>query len=121
MKQKELEARNKSDEDLEAAFGNLSRQALSENQQQFLELAKNEFEKLQSGSDKQLDQKKELIDSSLRNIERSLRDLGDGTTGLREQMNLSQKRIDNLNTTTDQLFQVARREVNGGSGWWRIS
>ncbi|MDP6964275.1 MAG: hypothetical protein QGF46_08940, partial [Planctomycetota bacterium] len=48
MKQKELEARHKSDKDLEATFGNLSRQALSENQQQFLELAKNEFEKLQS-------------------------------------------------------------------------
>ncbi len=106
MKQKELEARHKSDKDLEATFGNLSRQALSENQQQFLELAKNEFEKLQSGSGKQLDQKKELIDASLKNIERSLRDLGDGTTGLREQMNLSQKRIDNLNTTTDQLRAI---------------
>ena len=106
MKQKELEAHKKSDEDMEAAFGNLSRQALSENQQQFLELAKNEFEKLQSGSGKELDQKKELIDASLKNIERSLRDLGDGTTGLREQMNLSQKRIDNLNTTTDQLRAI---------------
>ena len=69
-----------SDEDLEAAVGNLTRQALSENQQQFLELAKNEFEKLQSGSDTQLDQKKELIDASLKNIERSLRDLGDCNT-----------------------------------------
>ena len=86
VKQRELEAREKAEADLESAFGNLSKQALSENQQQFLELAKHEFEKLHSSSGDQLAQKKELIDSSLKNIEKSLRQLGEGTTGLREQM-----------------------------------
>ena len=66
MKQRELEDRRRSEE-LEAAFGNLSRQALTENQTQFMELARGEFE---SGkhSGEQLNQKKELIDTSLQNI-----------------------------------------------------
>lgn len=106
IKNRELEAREKTGAELEAAFGNLSKQALSENQQQFLELAKNEFEKLQSSSGQQLNQKKELIDASLKNIENSLRQLGEGTTGLREQMQLSRERIDNLNTTTDHLRAI---------------
>ena len=106
VKQRELEAREKAEADLESAFGNLSKQALSENQQQFLELAKHEFEKLQSSSGDQLAQKKELIDSSLKTIEKSLRQLGEGTTGLREQMQLSRERMDHLNTTTDQLRAI---------------
>ena len=103
VKQKEIEATNRGAEELEASFGNLSRKALSENQRQFLELAQREFSKLQENSGQQLDQKKELIDTSLQNIQRSLKDLGEGTAGLREQVQLSRNRIDNLNATTDQL------------------
>jgi DNA recombination protein RmuC len=103
VKQKEIEAANRGTEELEASFGNLSRKALSENQRQFLELAQREFSKLQENSGQQLDQKKELIDTSLQNIQRSLKDLGEGTAGLREQVQLSRNRIDNLNATTDQL------------------
>ena len=36
MKQRELDDRRRSEEELETAFGNLSRQALTENQTQFL-------------------------------------------------------------------------------------
>lgn len=103
VKQKEIEAANHGTEELEASFGNLSRKALSENQRQFLELAQSEFAKLQAGSGQQLDQKKELIDASLQTIQRSLKDLGEGTAGLREQVHLSRSRIDNLNETTNQL------------------
>jgi DNA recombination protein RmuC len=103
VKQRELEAHRKAGDKLEAAFGDLSRKALLENQHQFLDLAKLEFEKLQAGSGKHMEQKKELIDASLRNIDRSLRALGDDTVGLREQMQLSRRRIDTLNDTTDRL------------------
>jgi DNA recombination protein RmuC len=103
VKQKEVEAANRSTEELETSFGNLSRQALSENQRQFLELAQSQFSKLQANSGQQLEQKKELIDSSLQTIQRSLKDLGEGTAGLREQVQLSRNRIDNLNDTTNQL------------------
>ncbi len=103
LKHKESEAAKRSATELEDLFGNLSRQALSENQRQFLELARNEFVKLQDGSSQQLDQKKELIDSSLQNIQRSLKDLGEGTAGLRAQVKTSGERLDNLQDTTNQL------------------
>ena len=103
LKHKESEAAKRSATELEDLFGNLSRQALSENQRQFLELARNEFVKLQEGSSQQLDQKKELIDSSLQNIQRSLKDLGEGTAGLRAQVRTSGERLDNLQDTTNQL------------------
>mgnify|MGYP005635551131 CR=1 FL=1 len=103
LKQKEVEATRQSANELEASFGNLSRQALSENQRQFLELAQSEFAKLQANSGQQLDQKKELIDSSLQNIQRSLKDLGEGTAGVREQVKTSGERLDNLQDTTNQL------------------
>ncbi|MBC8325752.1 MAG: DNA recombination protein RmuC [Verrucomicrobia subdivision 3 bacterium] len=103
LKKTEADAARRSAEEIEASFGHLSRQALFENQHQFLELAQSEFAKLQVGSGQQLDQKKELIDSSLQTIHRSLKDLGESTAGLREQIQLSRNRIDNLNETTDQL------------------
>ena len=103
LKHKESEAAKRSASELEDLFGNLSRQALSENQRQFLELARNEFVKLQEGSSQPLDQKKELIDSSLQNIQRSLKDLGEGTAGLRAQVKTSGERLDNLQDTTNQL------------------
>ena len=104
LKRKETEATRRSANELEASFGNLSRQALSDNQRQFLELAQSEFSKLQTNSGQQLDQKKELIDSSLQNIQRSLKDLGEGTAGLRAQVKTSGERLDNLQDTTNQLL-----------------
>ncbi|MBO35684.1 MAG: recombinase RmuC [Verrucomicrobiales bacterium] len=106
VNQKELEARESSSAEMELAFSKLSKEALSESQKQFLELAKYEFDKLQSSSGEHLSQKKELIDASLKNIDKSLRQLGEGTTGLREQMRISGDRIDSLNTTTDQLRAI---------------
>ncbi len=103
LKQKEAEAAKRSADELESSFGNLSRQALSENQRQFLELAQSEFAKLQASSGQQLDQKKELIDSSLQTIQRSLKDLGEGTAGLKAQVETSGERLDHLQDTTNQL------------------
>ena len=60
VKKNEVDVRQRSEEELELAFSQLSRQALSENQGQFLELARNEFRKLQDDSGQQLNHKKEL-------------------------------------------------------------
>ena len=57
IKQKEIQSAKLGSDALENSFGNLSRQALLENQRQFLELAQNEFAKLQENSGQQLDQK----------------------------------------------------------------
>ena len=106
MKQRELEDRRRSEEELEAAFGNLSRQALTENQTQFLELARSEFQKLEKHSGEQLNQKKELIDTSLQNITTSILQLNQGTARLHGQVESSTKRIENLTETTNQLRQI---------------
>lgn len=65
IKQKEIEERQRMEAELEQAFSNLSREALTNNQSQFLDLARNEFKKLEDTSSQQLDQKKELIDNIL--------------------------------------------------------
>ena len=106
MKQRELEDRRRSEEELEASFGNLSRQALTENQSQFLELARGEFQKLEKHSGEQLNQKKELIDTSLQNITTSILQLNQGTARLHGQVESSTKRIENLTETTNQLRQI---------------
>ena len=106
MKQRELEDRRRSEEELEAAFSNLSRQALTENQSQFLELARGEFQKLEKHSGEQLNQKKELIDTSLQNITTSILQLNQGTARLHGQVESSTKRIENLTETTNQLRQI---------------
>ena len=57
---------------LENAFGKLSREALDANQKTFLELAKSQFEGLLKSSDGQLDEKKKLIDSSVKEMKTQL-------------------------------------------------
>ena len=58
IKQKEIQERQRMEAELEEAFSNLSRQALTDNQSQFLDLARNEFKKLEDTSGQQLNQKK---------------------------------------------------------------
>ena len=106
IKQKEIEERQRMEAGLEEAFSNLSRQALTENQSQFLDLARNEFKKLEDNSGQQLNQKKELIDSSLKTIATSIKQLNEGTDRLHGQVEHSTKRIENLSNTTDQLRRI---------------
>ncbi len=106
IKQKEIEERQRMETELEEAFGNLSRQALTDNQNQFLDLARNEFRKLEDSSGQQLNQKKELIDNSLKTIATSIKQLNEGTSRLHGQVEHSSRRIENLNDTTDQLRRI---------------
>ena len=106
IKQREIEDRQQAQADLESAFGNLSRQALMENQTQFMELARGEFQKLEQQSGQQLNQKKELIDSSLKTISSSVQQLSEGTARLHGSVESTTRRLDNLTETTDQLRQI---------------
>ena len=106
IKQKEIEERQRMEAELEQAFSNLSREALTDNQSQFLDLARNEFKKLEDTSSQQLDQKKELIDNSLKTIATSVKQLNEGTARLHGQVEHSTKRIENLSDTTDQLRRI---------------
>ena len=116
VNQKEMKARESSSAKMELSFSKLARAALSENKDLFLELAKTEFAKLQDSSEKELSKKKELIDASLVNIDKTLRQLDEGTTGLREQMRISGVRIDNLNSATDHLRAIL--SSNQKRGQW---
>ena len=106
IKQKEIEERQRMEAKLEQAFSNLASKALTDNQSQFLDLARNEFKKLEDTSSQQLDQKKELIDNSLKTIASSVKQLNEGTARLHGQVEHSTKRIENLSDTTDQLRRI---------------
>lgn len=106
IKQRELDSHTQAKASLEEAFGNLSRQALTENQSQFLDLARGEFQKLEQQTGQQLNQKKELIDSSLKNISTSIQQLNEGTAKLHGSVESSTRRLESLTETTDQLRQI---------------
>lgn len=110
LRQREMDSVQANQEQLETrlkdVFGNLSREALDRNQASFIELAKSRFEDLAKMSDKQLGQKKELIDESLKAMKQQLESLTRQTTELKGQMENSQKGITKLEDTTAQLRQI---------------
>ena len=61
VRQKGMESLKKNQEEMKQEFENISNKVLLENQNQFFNLAKSEFEQLNKNSIKELDGKKELI------------------------------------------------------------
>ena len=106
MRQKELESIQDSQEQLKDAFGNLSKEALDANLDSFLKLAESKFSDLVGKSDEQLGKKKELIDSTLKEMKSDLKSLSDNTIALKSQMEESRKSVGELSDTTSQLRQI---------------
>jgi len=106
IRQKEIESIKKSEEELKDTFSSLSRLALDENQKSFFELARNQFENLTKSSGQQLDEKKKLIDSTIKDMRSHLESLVKQTTELKGQMENSQAGISKLTDTTSQLRQI---------------
>ena len=106
MRQKELESIKDSQEQLKDAFGNLSKEALDANLDSFLKLAESKFSDLVGKSDEQLGKKKELIDSTLKEMKSDLKSLSDNTIALKSQMEESRKSVGELSDTTSQLRQI---------------
>ena len=106
MRQKELESIQDSQEQLKDAFGNLSKEALDANLDSFLKLAESKFSDLVGKSDEQLGKKKELIDSTLKEMKSDLKRLSDNTIALKSQMEESRKSVGELSDTTSQLRQI---------------
>ena len=65
VRQKDVDSIQRNQDDLKLEFENLSNRVLLENQEKFLDLASSKFSDLIQNSDKQLENKKELIDSTL--------------------------------------------------------
>ncbi len=106
IRQREMQAAAANQKQLEDAFGNLSRAALSENQKSFLEIAENQFKSLLKSSDTQLDEKKKLIDNSIRDMKTQLENLNRETSALKGHLQESQQGISRLTDTTGQLRQI---------------
>ena len=106
LRQKEVDSITKNEEEFKLQFENISNKALLENQEKFLALASEKFSDLLLNSDKQLEQKKGLIDSTLDDMRKNLKNLSDNTVALKGQMDESKNSVSELNDTTNQLRQI---------------
>ena len=106
IRQKELDAINKSQGQLKDVFGDLSNEALIQSQKKFLELAEDKFSSILGKSDDQLSKKKELIDTTLKDMKNDLKNLSENTVALKSQMEESRKNMGELSDTTSQLRQI---------------
>ena len=106
IRQKELDVINKSQGQLKDVFGDLSNEALIQSQKKFLELAEDKFSSILGKSDDQLSKKKELIDTTLKDMKNDLKNLSENTVALKSQMEESRKNMGELSDTTSQLRQI---------------
>ncbi len=106
LRQREFDSLKHGREQLKNIFGDLTNEALIVNQKQFLELAEDKFSTLLGKSDEQLGKKKELIDFTLKQMNSDLKNLSENTVALKSQMEVSRKRVGELNDTTLQLRQI---------------
>lgn len=110
LRQREISNIRKTEDELKDAFSSLSREALDSNQKSFFELARNQFENLTKSSGQQLDEKKKLIDSSIKDMKSDMKtqleNLIKQTTELKGQMENSQQGITRLTDTTSKLRQI---------------
>ncbi len=106
LRQKEIGSIRENQDHLKSVFGDLSKQALDANLDTFLKLAESRFNELLKSSDDQLGKKKELIDSTLKEMKTNLKSLSDHTVALKSQMEESRKSVEGLSDTTSQLRQI---------------
>lgn len=106
IRQKEIDSIQKNQNDLKQEFESLSNRVLLNNQERFLDLASSKFSDLLQNSDKQLENKKELIDSTLKEMKDNLDSLSKNTVALEGQMKESKESVGRLTDTTSQLRQI---------------
>ena len=106
IRQSGVDSIQKNQDDLKQEFENISNKVFIDNQNQFLSLAKTEFEQLNKDSAKELDGKKELIDSTLKEMKQNLDNLSKNTIALEGQMKESKESVGKLTDTTSQLRQI---------------
>ena len=116
VRQKEFDSLKQNQEDLKKNFSDLSNEVLLNSQKSFLELAESKFSSLLDSSEDQLDKKKELIDSSLKDMKDRLKSLSENTVALKSQMEESRKTVGDLSHTTSRLRQIL--SSNQARGQW---
>ena len=106
VRQKDIDSVQKHESELKHEFENLSNRILLDSQEKFLDLASSKFSDLLSNSDRQLENKKELIDSTLKDMKDNLESLSKNTVALESQMKESKESVGKLTDTTSQLRQI---------------
>jgi DNA recombination protein RmuC len=106
VRQREIESIQRSQEQMEATFGNLSRTALEENIKTFFTVAESRFKELLKSSDYQLEEKRKLIDTSLKELRSQLENLTKETSALKGHVEESRLGITQLTDTTAKLNQI---------------
>ena len=106
FRQKDVDSIQQNQDNIKQEFENLSNKVLLDNQEKFLELASSKFSDLIQTSDKQLENKKELIDSTLKEMKANLDNLSKNTAALEGQMKESKESVGKLTDTTSQLRQI---------------
>ena len=106
LRQNEIESMKKGEQQLKQTFSDISNEALLANQKKFIELAEDKFSSVLGKTDENLDKKKELIDSALKQMNSDLKNLSENTVALKSQMEESRKRVGELSDTTSQLRQI---------------
>ena len=106
LRQNEIDSFKKGHEQLKEIFSDLSNEALLENQKKFIELAEDKFSVVLDKSDENLGKKKELIDSTLKQMNSDLKNLSNNTVALKSQMEESRKQVGELSDTTSHLRQI---------------
>ncbi len=106
IRQKDVDSIQQNQDEIKLEFENLSNKVLLANQEKFLDLASSKFSDLIKNSDKQLENKKELIDSTLKDMKDNLDSLSKNTAALEGQMKESKESVGKLTDTTSQLRQI---------------
>ena len=106
IRQKDVDSIQQNQDELKLEFENLSNKVLLANQEKFLDLASSKFSDLIKNSDKELENKKQLIDSTLRDMKDNLDSLSKNTAALEGQMKESKESVGKLTDTTSQLRQI---------------
>ena len=106
IRQKDVDSIQQNQDELKLEFENLSNKVLLANQEKFIDLASSKFSDLIKNSDKQLENKKELIDSTLKDMKDNLDSLSKNTAALEGQMKESKESVGKLTDTTSQLRQI---------------
>lgn len=115
LKRKETSRLEENLNNMTDVFRNLSQDALIKNQENFLQLASNQFLQLQNKSEATLDEKRKLIDSSLIEMKNRLENLTSQTSQLKGQIEESQKGITHLSDTTNHLRRILSSNQTRGS------
>ena len=105
---------------IEKTFEDISNQTYLNNQKQFLDLADYRLSNLIKQSDRQLEQKKEIIDVTLKGIKYDIKSLNENTIALKSQIEQSKRVTVELSRSTGELRKILSNSQKRGQWGERI-